>query len=206
MPSELSAALKALAKDLAINVPDLNVVHEHWPGPKDVLDMPCASIMVIGSPVLAKMPPNIISKVQDPDEPLNWLVRYKLGMYDLTLQLDMWCEEKKDRDSMYQLIVDYFDRQVLLGTREMPGLNLELSDYFSGVFASYDNVGYNFPEQEESSQRSEWRVRIEILVNHPRVKEMSQSKMTEISIEHEIGDHALVEETNENLQETFELD
>lgn len=202
---ELDVALKALAKDMQEKIPELKKVYEHWPGPKDALEMPCASIMVMGSPRLASSPPTIKSKVQDPDNELNWLVTYLMGEYNKTYIVDLWCEYPHLREQLYEKIADYFDRQFLSGEREMPGLSLELTDYYAGAFACYVNVGYTFSEQEESSQRSEWRVRIEVLANYPRIKVKSEPKMAEIIVKSEIGDQAEVEETNEEIQETYEL-
>lgn len=198
--NELDAAILRLATYLQAEVPELLSVSPTWPDPKQPLITPCASIILQGNPSYIDLMPTIYSRIVDPGDANKDLVRYMAGQYEMNLQIDLWCEYKLERADIYQKVANAFNKQFIIGLRESTGLTLELDDYYS-MFAAYDIVGYNFPEDEQSSQRSEWRVMVQVSCIHSKIVEKSEYRMEEITLKHEISSDRDPETDNIDIQE-----
>lgn len=193
-------AVKTLAKYLQEQLPDVKILEE-WPDPKTEMTLPCISILTVGTPVYSHRFPVIHKKVDDEENPVNKTVVYIVGQYDAKVQVDLWTDYKGRRDELYERVMDAFSRQFIdfdLAT----GLSLELVDYHE-TFARYDQVGYTYMDSADNSQRAEWRAKIDIEVNYPKLVEKSESIMEEITLKNRIDEEVSVEIDNTNEQVTI---
>jgi hypothetical protein len=152
------AIIGALAAHLKANVPALAAVYDDFPGPSQKLKYPCASIFT-GQPKFEPLMPYVIAKGTSADADNRYLVRRCVGHYIFNLQLDVWCESKFDRHKMHELIFAGFNSD-----QKVMGLSKQLGDYFN-EYARFSMTGFNFTDSEEASQRSEWRVKFDIVAD-----------------------------------------
>jgi hypothetical protein len=192
-------AIKSLANYLRTELPDVQVL-EDWPDPKEQLSMPTISIIASGNRGYTHCFPQFWKKTVNEENALLDDVVYRVGQYDFTLQLDLWCEYKVQRGELYERVHDALNKQFL--TDSPAGLSLELEDYHD-LIARFDQAGYTYLDSEENSQRSEWRVKIDVLVNHSRLAVKTQSRMEEITLQNQISDTVDVEEDNTDIEEIF---
>ncbi len=100
-------------------------------------------------------------------------IKHVVGWYDLKLQIDIWCRTKPERYKIYELFFEAINPVI-----KPMGLSLQLSSYHN-LYARYDMVGYSFGDNEQGSQRSEWRVKIEVLANCKAVRVDTEFMITE---------------------------
>lgn len=198
MTESNEVAIKTLAAFLKAEIPELEVITE-WPDPKHQMKMPTLSIITKGTPRLQNGMPIIISKSDlDPVDPLRKKVAYCIGHYDHELQLDLWTDYKAKRSEFYERIMAAFDKQ-FIDAGSPTGISLALLDY-NNCFARYDQTGYTYMDSAESSQREEWRVKIDVLANYPRVVEKTESIMAEITLKNKIDENEVTDKpTDETL-------
>jgi hypothetical protein len=171
------AIVDELVKYLKENIPELNKVYLEWPNHNEALQMPCASVLTVGNPTYTNYMPTLWKRE-------NGLSHYYVGAYDITLHIDLWAEYKQARGDLMERVFDTFNKQFQeLGMAL--GLSLSLVDYYN-VIARYDINGYTYMDSEESSQRDEWRAKIVVLVNCPRVMTKIESVMEEITVDQEV--------------------
>jgi len=151
----------------------LKKVYLEWPNHNEDLEMPCASVMTVGNPEYRSMMPTLISNI-------NGVSTYAIGEYDLVLQVDLWAEYKETRGFLMEAMFDLFDKQFQDSGRSL-GASLTLTQYFNTI-ARYDLTGYTYNDNEEGSQRDEWRSRLRVLVNFQRIITKTESTMDNIAI------------------------
>lgn len=123
--------------------------------------------------------PKLLSK-QDVTgvNPAATAVRYRVGQYEIDLQLDIWTSYKAQRNHLYKKLYDIFNEDFLTKDNYASGLSLTLANYFD-VIARYDIVGYNFLDDQRSSLDDEWRVKVDIRVHFDKIQEKAQYKILE---------------------------
>lgn len=184
MDNVTKAIIEALGAHLKANMPKLQLVSYDWPTPNVKLRYPSMTIMS-GDPEFSNMMPEQLSTGPVGSKSLS-KVLYEVGLYDFKLQIDIWCGSKEERFRMY----DEFFR-ALNSSVEVMGLSLELKKYY-GVFARYDLVGYSFSDDEEGSQRAEWRARLDVVANCKAILDKSQPIITQpIETEPDITDNVI---------------
>jgi hypothetical protein len=191
-------AIKSLAKYLKEELPNVQILDD-WPDPKVTLAMPTISIIAVGKRDYTHHFPQFWKKSVNPENANLDDVVYRVGQYDFTLQLDLWCEYKAQRGELYELVHDALNKEFLNQDRPA-GLSLVLDDYYD-LIARFDQSGYTYLDSEENSQRSEWRVKIDVLVNHSKLTVKTQSRIAEITVTEQIADTVNVEEDNTNAEE-----
>jgi hypothetical protein len=203
IPADM-AAIRGLQKYLQDNVPELKKVYDEWPNPKQEMKLPCASVITAGTPTYMNYSNFIIhSKSQDPEIPQNDIIVEKIGQFDATIQLDIWCEYKIQRGRIFDLIDNALNKDYL--EKGIPqGLSLTLADYHN-IIARYDQVGYTYIDNEENSQKSQWRMKIDLVVNYSKVAVKSVPRIEEATINHQISDNSDVSEDNEELEENIQI-
>lgn len=149
--------IKALATYLKANVAGLQEVYDDFPSPSQKLKYPSGSIFT-GSPKFHALTPYVIWKGSALP---NGKVPYKkvIGQYEFDLQLDLWVASKAQRHEIYELLV-----AAMNPSPTAPGLSLQLSSYHN-EWARYLIRGLQYPDSEENSQRSEWRVKVDIVAD-----------------------------------------
>lgn len=106
---------------------------------------------------------------------------YRVGDYEMELQVDIWCAYKSQRNKIYSKFYDIINEELMTKDNAPAGLSLKLENYY-GVIARYDISGYNFPDDERSSQEDEWRVKIDLKVHFDKVVEIALNKIKETII------------------------
>ena len=172
------AIVEELAKYIEDNIPEFNSVLREWPNHNESLDMPCATILTVGSPDYTQQMP-VLSKSE------GGISTYIVGFYDINLHIDIWAEYKALRGDMMEKVIDLFNKQFQESGMAL-GASLTLADY-DNVIARYDLGGYTYMDSEESSQRDEWRAKVVVLVNCPRIMTKIESKMEDIKLYNNIS-------------------
>jgi len=96
------------------------------------------------------------------------VVRWMVGQYDGTIQLDLWAGDKEERDDLTDALFN-----ALNPTIKPMGLTLQMDEYFD-VLCDYLYVSHNFEDTDVSSQTGEWRTKFEILVTCKAVREREE--------------------------------
>lgn len=199
MTPDTLVAVRTLKAFIEANMPELEAVYDEWPNPKDQLKTPCLTIVSVGTPSFTHAFPNVFKRVLDPDNDLNDLVAYSVGYYDINLQLDLWTEYKIQRAELFDKLMAVLNKQFI--DSELPtGLSLQLIDYHDAI-ARYDQSGYTFMDNGDGLQRGEWRVKVDVAVNHFKLIEKSQPRMSEITLKSEVSQT----EDDTDIEETFEV-
>ena len=197
------AAVRGLQKYLQDNVPELNKVYDEWPYHGDEMELPCCSIITAGTPEYTNLQPYTYSKIADPDNAQNDIIYQAIAQLDGRLQVDIWTEYKIQRGEILELISKAINKQNI--QQDLPnGLSLTMTDYHN-VIARFDQVGYTYMDSEETSQKSQWRVKLDILFSHVILELKSRPRISEITVSHQISDDSDVSEDNENIDESYEI-
>jgi hypothetical protein len=200
-------AVKTLATYLKAPIPELEIITE-WPDAKHKMVLPCLSIITVGTPRIVPGMPILHSKatvLDEDDEPtINTTTVYIMGHYEAKIQLDLWTDYKAKRNVLYEKLMAAFDKQ-FVDAGSPQGLSLTLVDYHN-CFARYDQTGYTYMDSGDTSQREEWRVKIDVEVSYPRLAEKVESIMAEITLKNRIDETVVAEsedpiedDTNETL-------
>ena len=176
--------IKRLGNHLATQITKLNEVIDGLPEGNVPISFPALSIMESGNteyiPEMNPYPYVDITAGDITDHSAE--VAYVIGQYNFNLQLDLWCRSKEERDDIYEKFIQGFNSQFPL-----LGLNLTLTDYH-GIYCNYSQNGYSKEDAEISSQRQEWRVKINILANCKAILGKDEFIMEETSVTGDIQD------------------
>ena len=199
MTPDILVAVRTLQSFIRENMPELINVFDEWPDPKETLEVPCVSIVTQGNPTYTHSYPTIFKRVSDPDNTLNDIVVYSIGYYDINLQLDLWTEYKIQRAELFDKLINVLNKQ-FMDNGSPTGLSLVLSDYHEAI-ARYDQNGYTFMDGGDGLQRAEWRVKVDVSVNHFKLVEKSEPRMSQITLQNEISQT----ENDTGVEENFEV-
>jgi hypothetical protein len=200
MTPDLLVAVRTLQEFIKANLPEVeDRVFDEWPNAKVELEVPCITIITTGTPTFTHSFPNIFKRSADPENPINDVVAYSVGYYDMNIQLDLWCEYKLQRAELFDKLMAVLNKQ-FIDTGAPTGLSLELIDYHEAI-ARYDQNGYTFMDGEDGSQRAEWRVKVDVTVNHFKLIEKSEPRMVEITLKSEVK----TDENDYEVEENFEV-
>lgn len=194
--------VRSLASYLASEISDFSDILEDFPEPNRELNLPALSIQTTGEPELINISPYLVSSSSIAGDSVNVSAIYGIGQYNMSLQADIWAEYKEDRGNLYQLVKNALNKDFIDNHGPL-GLSLALTDYYSAI-ARYDHVGYNYVSTEESSQRSEWRVSMKLLVTFGAFIEKTVPAMVEASITHNIDEGEIdAVDSNDETKEVF---
>ncbi len=170
--------LKRLGNHLASNMPELEEVLDGFPEGNTSINFPSLSIIEAGtSKFTNEMSPYPYVEIEASDITDHKAdVRYVVGQYDVSLQLDFWCRSKEERDDLFEKFIQAFNSQF-----PSLGLNLVLTDYHN-VMCYYMMEGYSKEDSEISSQRQEWRVKINIVANCKAILEKEEPIVEETEV------------------------
>lgn len=197
------AAIRSLRNYLEEEVEELNEVYDEWPYHGDELNVPCASVMTVGTPTYMNLQPYEYDRTQDPDVANNDLIYDAVAQLDGEIQIDIWTEYKLERGRILDLVTKAINKQNI--ESDLPnGLSLVMSEYHN-VIARYDQVGYTYMDSEENSQRAQWRVKVSILFSHVVVEVKSRPRITDVILTHQISEDKDVCEDNLDIEEIFQI-
>lgn len=160
-----------LAAYLRTQVAGLTVLTE-WPGANQKLAYPSLTIFS-GEPVFTPYTPYEVSRTA-PDVNNQIISTMVVGEYDVTFQLDLWCRNKLERETVFGQVFDAINQVVV-----PMGLSLQLTDYFN-EWARYDIDRHSFVDDEAGAQRQEWRVKLSLLANVKCLKQLTSYAMITI--------------------------
>lgn len=148
---------KALGKYLKDAVGMIREYYQEFPSTNRRIQTPSVSLISSvsefrpGTPYLEQKPEAgtpVNSKAN-----VNWVV----GLWDFTLQVDLWAGSKEERDDLFDAVFNALNPEI-----NPMGLNLTLTEYFDQI-CDYSYVGHDLADSEEEAQRDEWRITLNIL-------------------------------------------
>ena len=108
-------------------------------------------------------PPTVLGETQKKPR-----VKWVVGQYESSMQLDLWARNKEERDDLTDAIFNALNPNIT-----PMGLTLELQEYF-GVLADFLYTGHNFEDTEVASQTDEWRTIMTVLFTCKAVRERKE--------------------------------
>ena len=179
--------VNALGEFLVPKMASLEEFHDEWPDGHDDLDYPSKSIITVGDTSFTPAINKRIFKITpvDPDDADNAgrTVKWVIGTYDLSLQIDIWAGDKPERGRLYEEFFEAMNSQ-FTDKNSVLGLSLPMNRYH-GIICRYDMTGLKILQDEESAQRKEWRIRANLLAQGRAIKVIEQSAIleTELNVE-----------------------
>lgn len=189
-------AVSALAKHLKEK---LNIkVYENWPDSKDKMVLPSISLLA-NNRQNEKYFPELVSSKPNIDNPDLKDSVYIVGHFDFTIQLDAWTEYKHERVGLVKKIEELFFKEFI--DSELPsGITLTMTEY-NDTIARYDIVGYNYIDSDTTASKSEFRLKMDILVSHPETIKKTENIMKDISLEQNTSEQTEFNESNLDVNE-----
>lgn len=175
------AVLDSLRRYLQDNVSGIAKVYAQWPYPNQNLVYPCISLTA-QDPNFVNYAPQDFKTEDIGNQKLK--VHYHTGQYNLNIQADIWVSNKSERSKLYNAFDEALNKGFLLYDRPR-GLSLKLKEYYNEI-ARYEQNGYSYIENEDSSVKGEWRVKVNLIVNFRKVDTAIRYKISEMTLESEI--------------------
>lgn len=165
---------KVLGDYLLKNVSGLKEFYDEWPNASVKLKMPSVSVLVTRMDFKATSNPYKTKVVELADIVANKAkVKWVVGDYEMPIQLDIWAGSKEERDDLFDAVFN------ALNPRISPmGLVLKMDEYF-GCLCDYLYVGHEFADNEERSQKDEWRVTLSILATCKAIRDRKEFIITD---------------------------
>lgn len=199
LPSEITI-VRSLVNYFKTNIPEFTDVLEEFPNPNQDLNYPSLTIDTQGNPEHINQMPTILSKTDNVDDPDKLDVVWIIGQYNLNLQLDIWSEHKSGRGTLLKKVIDVINKGFI--ENDLPvGISLVLEDYHGGI-ARYDFVSYNYVDNEQGSQKNEWRAQVKMQVTFPELILKTQPKIIESQINNTITAEEF-DDSNEEIKQVF---
>ena len=182
---------KVLAAYLLANVQGLKQALDEFPPSTLKMDLPSVSVFASSNAEFRPLMPYLDAAptvVVNNKSKLRWVV----GIYDFTLQLDLWARNKEERDDIFDSLFNALNPKI-----DPMGLVLPMPEYFNQL-CDYLYVGHNFEDSEVRAQRDEWRVTLKLLVTCKAIRERSEfiivttPTAAEIELDGEISTDVLV--------------
>lgn len=170
--------IKRLGNHLETEMTELAEVLDGFPEGNTLISYPALSIIEAGATkYIPEMSPYPYVEIEDGDITDHKAdVRYVVGQYDISFQLDLWCRSKEERDDLFEKFIQAFNSQF-----PRLGLTLTLTDYHN-ILCNYSMTGYTKEDSEISSQRQEWRVKINIVANCKAILEKEEPIVEETEV------------------------
>ena len=166
------AVIKSLAAYIKLAMPTLQV-SEDWPNPSQNLKFPSLSILT-SEPVFTQQENYVIWKSTTPELDGKFKVRKVNGSYDFVLKAHLWADSKPKRHELYDSFMNMMNPNFTVS-----GLRLKMTNYFD-EWATFDVSRNVWLDNEESVQRAERRVIVDILVNCRSVVETTDYLIQQI--------------------------
>lgn len=170
------ALILGLNTFLKANMPSLQATYDEWPNPNQKLKYPCLSTFSRAK-TFVPMTPYVIAKgaeVTTGPDAGKYPVKTVMGMWDFQFQIDLWCDSKPTRALAGKELLAAFNKN-----RSTHGIDLQLADYHD-LWVHYSLADMTYDDSEAGSQRSEWRIKIDVLVNTREVVETFEHLIEEI--------------------------
>lgn len=171
---------KALAEYIKANVPGIKETYDEFPEASRKVTYPSVSVFTTAPEFRPAMPYTIEVPPANIDLNNKALVKWVVGFWDVRIQLDLWAQNKEQRDDIFDALFNALNPRI-----NPMGLVLTLNEYFNQL-CSYDFVGYTLQDAEERAQRDEWRVTLNVLATCKAIRERKEYMITDPMIAPEI--------------------
>ena len=175
---------ETLGKYLVDQISDLEDYYPEFPQVNRDLRMPSVSIITATSdfrplsPYKLPVNPANISNNQS-------LVTWVVGIWDLSVQVDLWTRNKEERDDLFDALFNALNPDIT-----PMGLRLTMEEYF-GQIIEFSMNGQEFGDGEQASQTDEWRSTITLLATCKAIRTRTEFMITDTptasEIENEVG-------------------
>jgi hypothetical protein len=174
----ITCCLNALANYLTTQIVGLTVYKE-WPSANQVLAYPSVTIFTGQVKGMNRTPEQMA--ITEPDVNNQVVVTEILGEYDAKMQLDLWCANKFQRDTVLGQIFDAINLAATddTGDNNAAGLSLQLTDYFDD-YVRFDIDGFTYVDDMAAAERQERRVKIDLLLNCRAIKDRTLYAITQV--------------------------
>lgn len=149
-----------LIQHLKKNVPGIRNFFTEWPDASMQLQYPSITLLT-KNPTHQSFNPYIYTQGAT-NARTNYRAAeclYVTGQYEFPLQLDLWTKTKEDRHTYYDLLY-----KALVPDPAKTGFRLTLENYHDAP-ANYLLQGFRYDDQETTSQRTEWRVIVDLIAD-----------------------------------------
>lgn len=175
-PVVTESVVKELAKFLKTNMPDIQEAFAEFPAANQTLKMPCLSVITRNQNYTG-INPYVVSKVLPQESPAPQIAKVMkaVGIWVITLQVDIWAAYKPKREQLIQQLIRAFNQNM-----DVPGISLKLGSYFDEWvrFSLSGEIQKN--GDEEGSQRGEWRAIATITCDCRQIEEYVAPVITTI--------------------------
>lgn len=184
---------KALSTYLKANVLGLIEAYDEFPSSNLKIKMPSISIFASSNAEFRSLMPYVEKKAGSAGGPViaanKAKIRWIVGIYDLTLQLDIWTRNKEERDDIFDSLFNALNPKIA-----PMGLVLKLDEYFNQL-CSYEYIGHTMQDSGERADRDEWRMTVNVLVTCKAVRERSEFIITDTDTAAEIEAQGQIDRT-----------
>ncbi len=170
-PVEL--ALDALQTYFERVMPEIEQIIQDFPNPNDQLKYPTLTITHQAEDGAFTALQPYEDSVSAPDAQKKVGIVWVCGHWDYKVQLDFWCRSEPERNRIMAKAKDVLNPNI-----NPMGLRLQLPNYH-GAWASFDLSGMRHEDNEQASQRGEWRVILTLLAHAPELREERTFAITE---------------------------
>jgi len=118
-------------------------------------------------------------------------LQYVVGIYDFTIQLDLWTGNKEERDDLFDELFNALNPNIT-----PMGLGLVMEEYFDQI-CDYLYVGHKHGDSEERSQRDEWRITLNLLATCNAIRTKKEFIIEDTQTASEIEDAGEISTTFE---------
>lgn len=158
-----TAVVDELIAFLKRELPGIGSTSSEWPEPGQAIVYPALAVITRGDAIFTpqKKREDLSARGDDyevsPGKP-RIATRYVVGRWEIPLQIHLWAVSKIERTKLDMLMV------VALNAREGGGLALRLKQSF-GEWATITMQKARYNDTEESTQRKEWRVIVDVVAD-----------------------------------------
>lgn len=168
------AVARGLADYLKAAIPTLLSAYQEFPDPSQRLDYPSLSVFMRNPTFKPYSDPYVIYKGPKDVSANAFPIRRVVGIYEFSLQVDLWCGSKYERDALYEQIF-----QAMQPSPGRVGLTIQLTDYYDSI-AEYDLTAVSYSDGESAAQRKEWRATVSVSASCSAIRETLEYLMETI--------------------------
>jgi len=171
MADFIGGVIKGLTDGLATAGLTGLTIYREWPAANKEMALPALSLLTV-APRFTRCAPYVLSKTT-PDVDNNAVVKWCVGQYDLSIQMDIWTAYKAQRNALYEAVFNFFQGQ------GDAGFNVALTEYHNAI-CGYQQTSYSLGDDEERSSREEWRARFTIEATCRAIVSKTEAIITEV--------------------------
>lgn len=147
--------VERLGEHIRQSVPNVAKILVEWPSSSEILEYPSVTILTKEVRYTNAQSYVMHQGVTNPRKKAE--LKYVVGYYDFSFRVEGWAKNKEDRHELFAALQNAF-----VPEPRLPGVNLVLEGYHNAI-AHYHVEGMRYGDAESASQRTEWRVILDIV-------------------------------------------